>query len=74
MRPSQSTNYNTNQTQQSTFDRIPPGFPAIPSSTRQQSPRLTLQNEASNNPNNTVQQSLNRLLQKPIVQQSPIVP
>ncbi|CAF3570765.1 unnamed protein product [Rotaria sp. Silwood1] len=72
MRPSQPTTYNSNQTQQQTTDRIPPGFSAISSSTRQpqpQLPRLTPQNEFYNNSNSTVPQPLIRALQKPIVQQ-----
>ncbi|CAF1170367.1 unnamed protein product [Rotaria sordida] len=83
MRSSQSTTYNTNQMQQQqqqqTFDRIPPGFSAISSSTRQQPQsqpqRLTLQNEFYNNATSAIQQRpLTRPLQKPIVQQSPSAP
>ncbi|CAF4637534.1 unnamed protein product, partial [Rotaria socialis] len=66
MRPSQSNTYNTNQPQQAA---IPPGFSALLSSTRQPTQVFTGQNEFYNNSNNTVQQQLNRLPPKPIVQQ-----
>ena len=48
----------------------PPGFPGLASSV-QQIQRLTEQNEYYNN---TVQQPSARVLQKPVVQQSPSTP
>ncbi|CAF3914337.1 unnamed protein product [Rotaria magnacalcarata] len=69
MRPSQSNTYNTNQPQQAA---IPPGFSALLSSTRQPTQVFTGQNEFYNNSNSTVQQQLNRLPPKPIVQQVPV--
>ncbi len=62
MRSSQPTTYTTNQP--------PPGFPVLAPSI-QQIQRLTEQNDHYNN---TVQQSSTRVLQKPIVQQSPSTP
>lgn len=66
MRPSQPTTYNTNQP--------PPGFPGLSSTIQQQLQRLTQQNEYHNSSNSIVQQPSTRLLQKPIVQQSPSTP
>jgi len=73
MQTSQSLTYSTNPSQQQSFGRIPPGFTGLPSSI-QQPQRLTPQNDYYNNANNGVQQLPNRLLQKPIVQQSPSTP